>query len=509
MLTQRLLQRQVQKLVMTPQMQQAIQLLQLQTMELAQLIEQEMEQNPMLEQVEAIEPEEEPTVASDEVDTSISVPPLSEPERTEGSDSSEQLTADDLKAVEEINWDDLFSDDRIWESTSSEVEPYSEEKRGGYISNIATRGQTLQEYLLSQLSFAELSKRESLIAETIIGNIDVDGYLNVTIEEIVQEVQKEAAERGIQGLQDITAEEVQKVLDQIQQFDPPGVAARSLQECLLLQLPARKIDDPIVKEILTNHFQELERHKYPQLAKKLKVPLSRIQKAIDIISTLEPKPGRQFIAIVPQTIIPDVIVEKVDGEYQVRLNDDDIPQLRISPVYQSMLRNREKLSKEQYEFLLDKYKSAKNLIRNIERRKKTILLITESIVKMQRDFFEKGIEFLKPLKLREIAEQVGVHESTVARVTTNKYVQTPHGLFELKYFFSSGVDSDGGDMVSARSIRQMIQSLIQNENPQKPLSDQTIADILNAKGINIARRTVAKYREQMKILPAHMRKRIT
>jgi RNA polymerase sigma-54 factor len=502
MLQQRLLQRQVQKLVMTPQMQQAIQLLQLQSMELAQLLEQEMAQNPMLEEVETVErEEEEETAPVPAADGGVATtPPVTEPDRTEGSDNIDHLGSDDMKALEEVNWDDLFSDDRSWESNTIESERYDEGKRE-YFSNTAARGQSLQEYLSQQLGLSAFADTEKRIAEVIIGNIDIDGYLRLTIEELTQEINKANITASI--------EEVEKVLVKVQQFDPPGVAARTMQECLLLQLQAKQISNPLVKEILTNHFAELERHKFPQIAKQLKVSLSQIQEATDIIAQLEPRPGSRFNSSAPQTIIPDVIVEKIDDEYQITLNDEGIPRLRISPTYQSMLKNRATLPKDQYEFLVEKFKSAKNLIRNIERRQKTILMITESIVKTQQEFFDQGIEYLKPLKLREIAELVGVHESTVARVTTNKYVQTPHGIFELKYFFSSGVDSFDGESVSARSLRQMITSLIQNEDSNKPLSDQKIADILIAKGIDIARRTVAKYREQVKILPAHMRKRIT
>ncbi|MDI6783083.1 MAG: RNA polymerase factor sigma-54 [bacterium] len=502
MLSQQLLQRQVQKLVMTPQMQQAIQLLQLQTMELAQLIELEMTQNPMLEQIETIEQEEEITAVPSPDGGAVEPPAMrvSEPDRTEGSDDSEHFSSDDIKAIEEINWSDLFSDDRNWESQSVDTEQYENGKRE-YYANIASRGQSLQEYLTRQLGLAHFTDTEWKIAEVIIGNLDLDGYLRLTVEELLQELSKNNIP--------VTAVEVEKVLMMVQQFDPPGVVARTLQECLLLQLPANQITDPLVKEILTNHFAELERHKFPQLAKKLKVPLPRIQEAADTIAQLEPRPGSRFITSAPQTVLPDVIVEIIDGEYQISLNDEGIPRLRISSTYKAMLKNREKLPKEQYEFLVEKFKAAKNLIRNIERRQKTILMITESIIKTQQEFFDKGIEYLKPLKLREIAELVGVHESTVARVTTNKYVQTPHGVFELKYFFSSGVDSFDGESVSARSLQQMITSLIQEEDQSKPLSDQKIADILNAKGINIARRTVAKYREQVKILSAHMRRRMS
>jgi RNA polymerase sigma-54 factor len=484
---------------MTPQMQQAIQLLQLQTMELAQLIEQEMVQNPMLEEVETVEQEEEITPVPTVEGQVPTPPPVLESDRTEGSDNVEHFGSDDIKAIDEINWDDLFSDDRSWEGIAGDTEKYEDGKRE-YSANVATRGQSLQEYLTRQLGLAGFSDLEWKIAEVIIGNIDLDGYLRLTVEELLQEISKNNIT--------VTAEEVEKVLSRIKQFDPPGVAARTLQECLLLQLPASQITDPLVKEILANHFEELEKHKFSQLAKKLKVSQNRIQEAADTIGELEPRPGSQFNPTVPQTIIPDVIVEKVDGEYQISLNDEGIPRLRISPTYQSMMRNRAQLPKEQYEFLVEKFKAARNLIRNIERRQKTILMITESIVKTQQDFFERGIEYLKPLKLREIAELVGVHESTVARVTTNKYVQTPQGVFELKYFFSSGVDSFDGESVSARSLRQMITSLVQEEDASKPLSDQKIADILNARGINIARRTVAKYREQVKITSAHMRRRM-
>lgn len=470
---------------MTPQLQQAVMLLQLSIMELEQLVEQELEQNPVLEVSDSPLSETPPDQAATPQENIEPVATTKE----------ETLNGQESKAVEEVNWDELFPDDRNWEPSTPAEQP--QEDHDGYLSRIAsTTMEDLNDNLLSQARLSDLSPKEFKIAETIIGNIDPDGYLRTPMEDIARESES-------------TVEEVEKVLKIIQKFDPPGVAARDLRECLLNQCNFLKIQDPVIRALLQpEHFPDFEHRRFPQVAKATGYSLLEIQEAVNTIAKLDPKPGSKFNNETPRYILPDVVVRQGDdGQYEISLNDESVPRLKISPVYQEMLKNKGKIPKEQYDFVLEKFRAARTLIRNIEHRGRTIVKVTDEIMKTQRAFLEKGVEYLKPLKLREIADKVGVHESTVARVTTNKYVQTPHGIFELKYFFSTGLDSQGGESVSARSIRQMIENMVAEENPNKPLSDQAIANIIKTKGIDIARRTVAKYREQLKILPAHMRKR--
>jgi RNA polymerase sigma-54 factor len=330
------------------------------------------------------------------------------------------------------------------------------------------------------------------IGTEIIGNLDEDGYLRAEVEEI--------AERC-----GVTAEEVAKVLTIVQAFDPPGVAARSIQECLLIQLKSDPNPDPVSVEIVEEHFEDLSRRRYPDIARALKLPLDRVMESVEEIMGLEPKPGRRFGGGDSRYIVPDVVVHKMGSEYVVVLNEDGIPRLRVNSLYRSLLRNS---GDEARQYVEQKLRSAVWLIKSVDQRQRTLRKVTQSIVKFQREFLDKGLPYLRPLSLRDVGEDIGMHESTISRVTTNKYVETPQGLFELKYFFHSGIQSGDGEMVSSVSVKKMIQDLLANEDPSKPLSDQEVALILKGRGLTIARRTVAKYRDQLGVLSARMRKRV-
>ncbi len=474
MIKQRLTQTQTQRLIMTPQLQMAVRLLQLSTLELKELLDQEIMQNPILE---LEDPEER------------IVPPVST------SLESETIKPDDQKALDDINWNDILPDDRNWEH-HTEYEYNPDFNKDEFISNQTKVTTSIYEHLQEQLRFLVLSNEDKSVAEEIIGNIEPDGYIRTDLNEIALKLS-------------VSADKIEKVLKLIQEFEPAGIGARDIRECLCIQAIRYGLPKTALTLLSESNFSLFVSRQYEKIARNNKLTLLQVEEAARTIAHLEPKPGRQFQEEPPHFIAPDVVIEKnSDGVYEAYLVDDQIPQLKISPSYLEMLRHKETLNPKDYEFILDKFRSARVLIRNIERRKKTILQVTDEIAKTQNKFLDQGIDYLRPLKLKEIADKLGIHESTVARVTTNKYVHTPQGLFELKYFFSQGLSTEEGDDVSARSVKNIIQQLISQENPKHPLSDQTIAEILKNKNIQIARRTVAKYREQLKILPAHLRKKI-
>jgi RNA polymerase sigma-54 factor len=301
----------------------------------------------------------------------------------------------------------------------------------------------------------------------------------------------------------VTVDAVEPVLAMVQAFDPPGVGARSIQECLLIQLKSDPNPDPVSVEIIEQHFDDLTRRRYPDIARAMKLPLDRIMESVEEIMGLEPKPGRRFGGNDSRYIVPDVVVHKMGSEYVVVLNEDGIPRLRVNSLYRSLLRNS---GDEAKQYVEQKLRSAVWLIKSVDQRQRTLRKVTQSIVKFQREFLDKGLAHLRPLSLRDVGEDIGMHESTISRVTTNKYVETPQGLFELKYFFHSGIASGSGEMVSSVSVKKMIQDLLANEDPSKPLSDQEVALVLKGRGLVIARRTVAKYREELGILPSHQRR---
>lgn len=340
-----------------------------------------------------------------------------------------------------------------------------------------------------------ISEREYQIGEFIIGNIDDRGYLTLSLEEIAR-------------IMDASMEECQRVLEIIQTFEPLGVGGRDLRESLLIQLRERGIDDPVAKAIVENHLDEIDKKSFAQLAKALKVSTAQVQEAMERLGSLSPNPGFGYVATEAEVIIPDLIVEKIDDNYVAMLNDRNIPRLRISPLYKTLLAKSRGTPEETKNYVRDKLNAARWLIKSIDQRRSTMLKVMNYLIYAQRKFLEKGVSELKPMTLQEVAEATGLHISTISRVVNNKYVQSPRGIFELKYFFGSKVESADGEEVSSKSVKDKIASMIAGEDPHKPLSDQKITNMLRAEGLQVARRTVAKYREQLKILPARFRKRV-
>ena len=474
----RLSLRQSQRVVMTPLLQQAIQLLQLSTLELQEVVQKELLENPLLEEV-APETSETPEAAAATPDAPAPTPV--EPAPVEPAPTSERQTDDlpfDLTAV-------MFDDNNDERSLVAQ-----EEREELPFENIVRSVSSLTDHLDEQLRFTVEDPLVRRIGTEIIGNLDEDGYLRAELGEIAERCET-------------SVDQVEKVLMLVQAFDPPGVAARSIQECLLIQLKSDPNPDPVSVEIVEEHFDELSRRRYPDIARALKLPLDRVMESVEEIMGLEPKPGRRFGGADSRYIVPDVVVHKMGSEYVVVLNEDGIPRLRVNALYRSLLRNS---GDEARAYVEQKLRSAVWLIKSVDQRQRTLRTVTQSIVKFQRDFLDKGLPCLRPLSLRDVGEDIGMHESTISRVTTNKYVETPQGLFELKFFFHSGIASGDGEMVSSVSVKKMIQDLLANEDPAKPLSDQEVAQILKGRGLTIARRTVAKYREELGILPSHQRR---
>jgi RNA polymerase sigma-54 factor len=461
---------------MTPLLQQAIQLLQLSTLELQEVVQKELLENPLLEEVSPETNEADGAPAAPEAATT----PAPEPLPLESSPATERQTDDlpfDLTAV-------MFDD-------HEERSLVQQEDRDDLpFENIVRSVSSLTDHLDEQLRFATEDPVVRRIGTEIIGNLDEDGYLRAELEEVGQRC-------------GVTVGDVEKVLILVQSFDPPGVAARTIQECLLIQLRSDPNPDPVSVEIVEDHFEDLSRRRYPDIARVLKLPLDRIMESVEEIMGLEPKPGRRFGGADSRYIVPDVFVYKLGNDYTVVLNEDGIPRLRVNSLYRSLLRSAGNDAKQYVE---QKLRSAVWLIKSVDQRQRTLRKVTQSIVKFQREFLDRGLSCLRPLSLRDVGEDIGMHESTISRVTTNKYVETPQGLFELKYFFHSGIAAGDGEMVSSVSVKKMIQDLLANEDPAKPLSDQEVALILKGRGLTIARRTVAKYREEVGILPSHQRR---
>lgn len=459
-----------QQLVMTPQLQQAIKLLQLSRLELSDLITQEINENPVLD--EALEG------AGKEKDN-----PEPSSESTPDSDSAPQNNESDF------DWQNYI--DRSIRPSSGTF--FDGEDRDEFAPAI-TKKASFADHLLWQLHLHDLTPQEVDIGEYIIGNIDKDGYLQVTVDEI-------ASETGA------SLDVIEGVRKKIQKFDPVGVASANLQECLLAQADLLPVDALLVKKILSGYMKELERKKYQVIAKGLKLSLKEVIAACDIIANMEPRPGRTFNDNETQYITPDIYVYKVDNDYVVVLNEDGQPKLKINNFYKNILSASAIRSDKAREYIQEKLRSAVWLIKSVYHRQATIVNVMKSIIKFQRDFFDYGIGNLKPLVLRDVAEDVGMHESNISRITTNKYVLTPHGIFELKYFFNSGLTSDDGESIASESVKNKIKDIVQNENPYKPCSDQEIVRMLKSQGINIARRTVTKYREMLGILSSSKRRK--
>jgi RNA polymerase sigma-54 factor len=469
-----------QKLVMTPQLQQAIKLLQLSRLELSQVVEQEMVENPLLEEVlqETLE-EESNGEAPDE---------NSEAKTEEGSET--ELSADELRS----QWEDYLEDD-FDRGRNAQTVDHTAEDLPSYEQTL-TRPTTLLEHMVSQLDLVRILPKEREIGLSIIGNIDENGYLRLPVEEIARTM-------------GIAVESVEEVLGIIQGLDPSGIGARDLAECLLIQLRDRGNKDPVVESIIRGHMADIEDRKYKAVARSLNITLEDVVQAVKVIEGLEPKPGRPFFLNEAQTIIPDVYVVKTETGYEVMLNEDGLPRLHISPFYRKMLTSKAIASSSTRQYLNEHFKSAIWLIRSIEQRNRTIFKVATSIVEHQKEFLDRGLSHLRPLVLRQVAEDISMHESTISRVTTNKYIHTHQGIFELKFFFTNSVSasSDHQNGLSSVSVREVIRGIVDEERSGRPLKDQEIVDRLKEKDIHIARRTVAKYRTELNIPSATRRRR--
>ena len=474
----RLALRQTQRLVMTPMLQQAIHLLQLSTLELQDLLQKELEENPLLEEAP---PDDAPGPEERQGETAVETPRVETTAETAAPEAGE--AAPDLPFdISEI----IFGPPE--ERTLVQQEEHEETR----FENFVGTPTSLADHLDEQIRLTVVEPDVRAAAEEIIGNLDEDGYLRATIEEI--------AER-----RRLPVPVVEQALIVVQGFDPIGVAARDLRECLLIQLrdPTRaQPANPLAVEILDRHFEALQRCKYAEIARALKVEQEQVIEAVHEIATLEPKPGRQFAPTETRYIVPDVLVKKVDDDYAIILNEDGMPRLRINSYYRSVIGQGD----EARRYVEDRLRSAVWLIKSIQQRQKTLYKVTHSIVQFQRAFLDKGLPYLRPLSLRDVAEDIHMHESTVSRVTTSKFVETPQGVLPLKFFFHSGIAKTHGDEVSSVSVKKMIEDLVAKEETVKPMSDQDITRALRQEGLTIARRTVAKYREELGILPSHQRR---
>ncbi|MFO0732935.1 MAG: RNA polymerase factor sigma-54 [Nitrospiraceae bacterium] len=494
-----------QKLIMTPQLQLAIKLLQLSRLELQQSLQQHLMENPLLDELVAETEEAEETATAEreqpELPSSTSTR-AEEVERedkpVEGGENAEEFSAS--------SWEDYFDTDL--RRGEAEYGASSQDEFPSYEQTVA-KSASLEDHLAWQLSLSGLSPREKEIGRLIIGNLDDDGYRRMTLDELVSDTPYSVAE-------------AESVLKDVQGFDPTGVAARDLPECLLLHLGflgrrpigalgARpgELKGSILEAIVLHHLKDLEKKQYARISKALNISMEDVFRATKVIEALEPKPGRPFSNTQNYVIVPDVFVVKNEGEWEVLLNDDGLPRMRISPYYKQLMSSGRSGSAETKAYLDEKLRAAQWVIRSIEQRNKTIVKVVSSIVKFQEAFFEKGIQYLKPLVLKQVAEDIGMHESTISRVTANKYMYCPQGMLELKFFFNAGLQraDQPSDMLSSLTVREMIRKMVADEDARKPLKDEEIAARLRTQQVMIARRTVAKYRAEDNIPSANQRKR--
>jgi RNA polymerase sigma-54 factor len=456
-----------QRLVMTAMLQQAIKLLPLSRLELIQKVHQELLENPFLEDIAAQE--------DGEVDAT--------------DEEFAQDTEEEAPKELDVDWEAYLQDNGGDEST-----PLNNEKDSPSLEATLRNETSLTEHLLWQLSLAFRTELDKQIGMYLIGNIDDDGYLQCQIEEVT-------AVFGVEP------KRVIDVLRVIQSFDPAGVGAQNLQECLLIQLTHLGMSDSLAGIIVQKYLSQIDERFFRKIAKDLQVSLEEVIAAVKLIRELDPKPGSRYNPHRVEYIVPDVVVVKMGDEYQVFLNDDGMPRLRINTLYQNILRRGDGVHNDTREYLEEKFRSAVWLMKSIEQRRQTLLKVAKSLCKFQRDFLDQGLSYLKPLVLKDVAEDIGMHESTVSRVTTNKYMHTPQGVFELKFFFHSGLDSSSGEAMSSVSVKDIIKKAVTAEDTRNPLTDQQLVMLLENKGIQIARRTVAKYRQELRIPPASRRRR--
>ncbi len=462
-LKQRLDQKQVHKLILAPALQQAIKLLTMTNLELLDIIYQEVSQNPMLEL---------------------------EDESRERREPNEELRQEKGETGEDPDVEKYFQ-----EYFDNEFRYFSFEKKEPLsLENVASRGLSLWDHLNWQASLTFFDEKEREIALYIIGNINEEGYLVVPVKEIAEEMK-------------VSEREVEKIREKIKRFDPVSVGSLDLKEILLTQMDYYHVDDEISRKIIEDHLPLLEKSDYPQLAKELEIPMEEIKPHIEVIRSLNPRPGRKYSSERTSYVVPDIIVKKEDGQYNIILNNEGLPSLRINTFYKRLL-NQNKKDSESLDFLKDKMKKAFWFLKSLEQRNQTVAKVAHYIVDKQKDFIEKGIDYIKPMTLVELAREIGVHESTVGRVVSNKYMMTPRGIFPLKYFFHKSLFTDVGEGVSSLRVKDRIKKLVENEDKNNPLSDSEIGEVLAKEDFKIARRTVAKYRKQLKIAPSHIRKRI-
>src|SRR5438874_1335266 len=460
--------------VLSPQLQQSLVILQTPLLELRNLVQQEMETNPVLEEASA-EPDPE--------------------ERNEAEPSADDNFKDEFEKLASLDeeWRDYMAQSASYSSDGFRVSQEAQDKRQYFFDSIAVQ-ETLQQNLMAQLNQTALKANERTAAELIIGNIDDNGFLQSPPEEMTLN-------------SGIPKEEFEKMLALIQSFYPPGVGARDLRECLLIQLKREEKESSLEYKIVSEYMEDLGKRRFPEIARRMGISVEEVQKAADNISRLNPRPGQIFAAAPQNYVLPDVTVEKVDGEYQIILNSEQIPHLRISNTYKDIIASSRDGNSEVKDYIRDKIRSGKFLIRSIHQRQQTISNIAQEIVSRQRDFLDHGPSHLKPMTMGEIADAVGVHETTVSRAVSGKYMATPQGVFEMKYFFTPGYQTATGESLSNTSVKEAILDLVKREDGNEPLSDNEIVEILSERGIPIARRTVAKYRTELNILPSHMRRK--
>jgi len=487
-----------QDMQINPRLYQAMELLYMPLLDLEQHLKEQMAENPFLEMQDAFE-EKEVELKED--------------------------TLDEPMGDDEVDWEEILLDGF---EVGGQRQQYEERE---VFEPTPVEAQDLHDHLLGQLTLLPITEREIRLGEEVIGNIDDDGMLACTPDECLtglnewldqvrpsayakaQEISDDLARRSeLEEIASVFREynisEVKNMISLIQGFDPAGVGARDVRESLLLQLISRGDEASLQYRIVDQHFEELINRHITEIAKTIGIKPIEVQDAADSISQLDPKPGLKYSTAPEEYVIPDLIVEFIDGDYMVFANDTSLPRLRISQAYREVAKNRKAFTGENKEFIANKLNSANWMIQAIEQRRQTMLKVMTFIVERQREFFERGVQYLKPLTLREVADHIQMHESTVSRVTNKKFVQTPRGVYSLKYFFSTGLSTMSGDDISARGVRDKIKTLVGDENPKKPLTDQALVNLLEEDGVKIARRTVAKYRDQLDILPARMRKRV-
>lgn len=487
-----------QKLIMTPQLQQAIKLLQLSRLELQQTLTQHLMENPLLEEVQADVEDGETTLGEDQESKEV--------KQSESMSEADESKSEGPDSPDEMGWDDYFDTGRRAGDTE---DPAAAQDEFPSYDQTVVKPTSLEDHLLWQLSLSGLSDTDKAIGLMIIGNLDEDGYLRTPLSDI-------AADAGVsEGV-------VENILKHVQTFDPVGVGARDLRECLLIQLGhldcnpigtvgkrSGGLRGSLVEAIVADHLKDLEKKHYGRIAKALGVTAEEVFQATRVIEGLEPKPGRPYFTANNYAVVPDVFVVKNEGEWVVLLNDEGLPRLRISPYYKQMMVTQKDQSEATKAYMEEKLRGAQWIIRSIEQRNKTTIKVVQSIVKFQEQFFEHGVEHLKPLVLKQVAEDIGMHESTISRVTANKYLYCPQGMYELKFFFNTGIQrsDQAEDMLSSVTVREMIRQMVAEEDAHHPLKDQEIVARLRSRNIMIARRTVAKYRSEVNIPSASQRKR--